>query len=347
MKKKLLLAIPLCLCPLTAAYSSESGGTTPKVALAVHGGAGNASAEDLPKERETRIRAKLAEALEAGYGILTSGGSAVDAVERTIRLLEDSPLFNAGKGAVFTAAGTNELDASIMDGAKMEAGAVAGVTTIKNPIAAARAVMERTEHVLLAGPAANDFAADAGLETVDSSYFFTERRWQALQERIEREKTEESTKSSRASPRSSGAPEPSTHFGTVGAVALDSMGRIAAGTSTGGMTYKRHGRVGDSPIIGAGTYANGECGVSATGHGEYFIRHAVAFDICARMRYLGLSLLEAATSVVNGTLMEVGGDGGVIAIDSDGNTALVFNTRNMARAWIDSNGEPRTAIFRQ
>lgn len=342
MRKTILLAILLCLIPGTPTHSSEAGKeTTNKVSLVVHGGAGNMKPKDLPDEREAELRAKLAEALATGYAVLQSGGAALDAVERTIRVLEDSPLYNAGKGAVFTAEGKNELDASIMDGSAMQAGAVAGVTTIKNPISAARAVMEKTEHVLLAGPAANAFAASVGLETVNPEYFFTERRWEALQKRIEREKE-------RAGENTAAAPgaQRNQYFGTVGAVALDAMGAIAAGTSTGGMTYKRHGRVGDSPIVGAGTYANRSCGVSATGHGEYFIRHAVAFDICARMRYLNLSVMEAATSVVNGTLMEVGGEGGIIAMDGTGNHALVFNTSTMYRGWIGSDGEPRTAIFR-
>ncbi len=343
MKKVLLFAVISCLVVTTTAHSSDAEKEAArKVALVVHGGAGTLKPEDLSEERETELRATLAEALATGYALLQNGGAALDGVEQTIRVLEDSPLFNAGKGAVFTAEGNNELDASIMDGSEMRAGAVAGVTTIKNPISAARAVLEETEHVLLAGPAANAFAASSGLETVDPKYFFTERRWQALQERIQREQESAGEDSAALA-----GTEPNAHFGTVGAVALDSAGAIAAGTSTGGMTYKRHGRVGDSPIVGAGTYANRACGVSATGHGEYFIRHAVAFDICARMRYLNLSVLEAATSVVNGTLMAVGGKGGIIAMDGAGNHALVFNTSGMYRGWIDSDGVPRTAIFRE
>lgn len=343
MSKTTFLTILLCLTPLAPTNSSEEGReATSRVALVVHGGAGGMKPENLSEERETELRAQLAEALAAGYALLKGGGTALDAVELTIRELEDSPLFNAGKGAVFTARGKNELDASIMSGATMQAGAVAGVTTIKNPISAARAVLEKTEHVLLAGPAANAFAASVGLDTVDPEYFFTERRWEALQERIERE-------NQRAGENNADSPgtRSDEYFGTVGAVALDSTGAIAAGTSTGGMTYKRHGRVGDSPIVGAGTYANPSCGISATGHGEFFIRHAVAFDICARMRYLNLSVMESATSVVNGTLMEVGGEGGVIAMDSAGNHALVFNTSAMSRGWIGSDGAPRTAIFRE
>lgn len=342
-KALLILVIGLIVSPV--AHSSEpAGATPPNVALVIHGGAGSLTPDRLSSEAEAAIRSVLAEALETGYAVLDEGGSAVDAVEATIRVLEDAPRFNAGKGAVFTAAGKNELDASIMNGAEMQAGAVAGVTTVRNPITAARAVMEKSEHVLLAGAGAEAFAESVGLEMVEPAYFHTERRWKALERRREREKARQDE--SAAAQSAGRAADSSAYFGTVGTVALDRDGRVAAGTSTGGMTYKQHGRIGDSPIVGAGTYANSYCGVSATGHGEYFIRHAVAFDICARMRYLKLSVLEAATSVVNGTLMETGGSGGIIAMDSSGNHALVFNTSAMYRGWVGSDGVPHTAIFR-
>lgn len=334
----MVLIVALFVVP--AVFADDGRVPESKVALVIHGGAGSMSPDRLTEEDETLVRQVLAEALEAGHAVLRGGGSAVDAVESAIRVLEDSPRFNAGKGAVFTAAGKNELDASIMDGSAMQAGAVAGVTTIKNPITAARAVMERTPHVLLAGAGAETFAANEGLEIVEPDYFYTERRWESLERRREREREKAAEESTAARDRSI-----DRYFGTVGAVALDAEGSVAAGTSTGGMTYKQHGRVGDSPIVGAGTYANADCGVSATGHGEFFIRHAVAFDICARMRYLNLSILEAATSVVHGTLMETGGRGGIIAMDGDGNHALVFNTPAMYRGWIDDDGKARSAIF--
>ena len=308
-------------------------------ALVIHGGAGTLLRENISEQEEREYNEALAAALEAGYSVLTAGGSAVDAVETTLRLMEDSPLFNAGKGAVFTAEGRNELDAAIMDGSSMEAGAVAGVTTIKHPITAARAVMEQTQHVLLAGEGADGFARSVGIETVDPAYFFTERRWQAMQRALARD--QESSAAVTGAGGGGGG-----HFGTVGAVALDNEGRLAAGTSTGGMTYKKHGRVGDSPIIGAGTYANAGCAISATGHGEFFIRYAVAHDICARLRDSDLSIEEAAQQVVMGVLVEAGGEGGVIALDHLGNPALVFNSSGMYRGWILGDGEPHTAIYR-
>lgn len=295
-------------------------------ALVVHGGAGALRREEMPAELEAAYRSALTEALEIGYATLEEGESALDAVERTLRYLEDSPLFNAGKGAVFTRDGRNELDASIMAGDSRQAGAVAAVTTVRNPISAARAVMERSPHVLLAGPGAEAFAAEAGLEIVDPGYFHTERRWRQLQEQLAREAE-------------------GSHFGTVGAVALDRQGRIAAGTSTGGTSRKLPGRLGDSPIIGAGTWADEHCGVSSTGHGEFFIRYGVAHEICARARLAGLSVAEAAEQVVNGLLVEAGGEGGVVALDAAGTPVLAFNSAGMYRGWI-VEGEPRVAIFR-
>lgn len=303
-------------------------------ALVIHGGAGTITRDSMTPEVEEQYRTILALALETGFAVLEDGGSSVDAVEATLRLMEDSPLFNAGKGAVFTAGGRNELDASIMDGSTLEAGAVAAITTIRNPISAARAVMEQSPHVLLAGPGAEAFAAAVGQETVDPDYFFTERRWQQWEKRrqMEAEAAQEIGSTDK--------------HGTVGAVALDLEGRIAAGTTTGGMTYKQHGRIGDSPIIGAGTYADDSCGVSATGHGEFFIRFAVAHDICARSRYRGISVTEAAKEVVMRVLVEAGGSGGIVALDAAGVPTMVFNSEGMYRGWITSHGEPQVAIYR-
>ena len=324
------IALVLLLTGAFLALGEESPPASP-VALVIHGGAGNLEPESLDPETEALYRVALTAALTRGHQRLSEGAGSVDVVESVIRELEDEPLFNAGRGAVFTAEGRNELDASIMDGATTKAGAVAGVTRVRHPISAARAVMERTPHVLLAGPGADRFAAGNGLELVDPSFFRTERRWEAL-ERVRRRE-------------SGGAGGGGGHFGTVGAVALDQAGRIAAGTSTGGMTNKRHGRVGDSPIIGAGTYANQRCGVSGTGHGEFFIRFAVAFDICARLRDPSQTIRSAAEAVVLGTLVEAGGDGGIIALDADGMPALVFNTTAMYRGWALADGEPQVAIF--
>ncbi len=308
----------------------------PPIVLVVHGGAGTIARAELDAELEASYRATLAEALRIGQAILRGGGTSVDAVEATVRHLEDSPLFNAGKGAVFTHEGRNELDASIMDGQTRAAGAVAGVTILKNPISAARAVMERSEHVMLTGRGAEVFATAQGLEVVDPSYFWTERRWKALQKALRPEPAATTSATSAVERRG---------FGTVGAVALDRAGNLAAGTSTGGMTNKRYGRVGDTPIVGAGTYAaNPTCAVSATGHGEYFIRWHVAARICALIELAGLPVGEAATQVIE-TLRAAGGEGGVIALDGHGNFALPFNTPGMYRGWIVDDGAPVTAIF--
>jgi beta-aspartyl-peptidase (threonine type) len=326
--------ILLALLTLACGGPVEGGpAEPPKIALVIHGGAGAITREVMPEELEQKYRASLASALATGYAVLSGGGSSLDTVEKVIRQLEDDPLFNAGRGAVFTAEGRNELDASIMDGSTTLAGAVAGVTRIRHPISAARAVMEHTRHVLLAGPGAEAFAEARELEMVDPEFFYTEHRWQSLERAREAE--------SAGAGAAGGAA-----FGTVGAVALDREGRLVAGTSTGGMTNKRHGRIGDSPIIGAGTYANAGCGVSATGHGEFFIRHAVAFDVCARLRYRGEDLAEATDAVIHDTLLEAGGSGGVIALDAAGNPALVFNTDGMYRGYVLADGEPHVAIFK-
>ena len=299
------------------------------VTLVIHGGAGTILKENMTAEREEAYQAALTEALESGYQVLATGGSSVDAVIAAIRKMEDSPLFNAGKGAVFTNAGKNELDASIMDGKNLMAGSVAGVTTIKNPITAAHAVMTRSEHVMLAGKGAEKFAEEQGLEIVDPSYFFDSTRYQQY---LDRKKNEE---------------KPEQKFGTVGAVALDQYGNIAAGTSTGGMSNKKYGRVGDSPIIGAGTYANNKtCAVSATGWGEFFIRLSVAHDIAAMMEYGGFSLQAAADSVIHGKLAALGGDGGIIALDRLGNISMTFNTEGMYRGYITKKGEAKVLIYK-
>ena len=309
--------------------------------LVIHGGAGTITRAEMTPEREAAYRDKLTEALTTGHEILAGGGLGLDAVEATIRLLEDSPLFNAGKGAVFTAAGRNELDASLMDGASGKAGAVAGVTRVKHPISAARAVMEKTWHVLLAADGADAFAAEIGLELVEPGYFFTQHRWDALQ------KTRRGEGLEPLPPPAGADVEPAAAgpaYGTVGALALDAGGQLTAGTSTGGMTNKRYGRVGDSPIIGAGTWADSRCATSGTGEGEYFIRLTLARDVCTRLDYLGLSLADAADQAI-AALGEAGGTGGLIALDSGGNIAMPFNTEGMYRGWIRADGVAHVAIY--
>lgn len=289
--------------------------------LVIHGGAGAISRDALTPEQDTAYREALAAVLKTGYEILMSGGSSMDAVEAAIRIMEDDSLFNAGRGAVFTSEGTNELDASIMDGKTLNAGAVAGVKRIKNPITLARLVMEESRHVLMAREGAEAFGLHYGIETVPEEYFFTQRRWRALQRAREREAVDDSR-------------------GTVGAVALDKEGNLAAGTSTGGMNNKRFGRIGDVPVIGAGTYANNKtCAVSATGHGEYFIRSVVSHDISALMEYKGMSLKEAAEHVVTEKLPDLGGYGGIIAIDKSGNIVMPFTTSGMHRGYVLDDGE--------
>ena len=301
--------------------------------LVIHGGAGVASREAVPPEDEAAIRAELDRALEAGHAILSAGGSALDAVTAAVVALEECPWFNAGKGAVFNAEGRHELDASIMEGHTRRAGAVAGVATIRNPVRLARAVMEHSDHVMLAAQGAEAFAdRRAEIERVDNAWFGTERRRQQLCDAQEAERAERQ-------------PAHGTYFGTVGAVALDAHGHLAAATSTGGMTNKRYARIGDSPVIGAGTYADERCAVSATGWGEYYLRAVVAHDICARMADRGDTLAQAAEDVVNGEVVRLGGDGGAIAVDSEGNIALPFNTPGMHRGWIAADGSRGTAVF--
>jgi len=300
--------------------------------LVIHGGAGVVKA-DLTPQKEAQARADLAAALEAGYAVLAAGGSSLDAVAAAVVVMEDSPCFNAGRGSVFTHEGRNEMDAAIMDGATLRAGAVAGVHHAKNPILLARAVMERSSHVFLAGEGAEAFARTAGVELAEAEYFRTDERWEQLQKALREEREQRVD------------PSKTPHHGTVGAVALDAHGRLAAATSTGGMTNKRWGRVGDSPLIGAGTYANARCAVSATGWGEYYIRSVAAHDICARVEYGNRSLAEAANEVALGVVPRLGGDGGVIAVDAEGRIAMPFNTDGMYRGWVDRDGVARVMIL--
>ncbi len=320
----------------------------PRIGFIIHGGAGVIRKGDLTPEQEAAYREKLEEAVLAGYAALKAGKSGLDAVETAIRILEDSPLFNAGKGAVFTADGKNELDAAVMDGKSLNAGAVAGLHRVRNPITLARAVMERSPHVMMIGEGAELFASEVDVELVDPKYFFTQRRWDSLQ-RIIREEAEKNRE--RGATRTPATPEArdlaENRFGTVGAVALDKDGNLAAGTSTGGMTNKKYGRVGDVPVIGAGTYANNlTCAVSATGWGEFFIRLSVARDISALMEYKGMSVQEAADLVIHKKLQTAGGDGGVIAIDGLGNIGISFNSEGMYRAYIDKSGKPVVEIYK-
>lgn len=338
MARKIILRISVFVFFVFAAISPANVASADdgEITLVIHGGAGTILKKNMTPEREAKYRGKLSEALETGYEILKNGGSSVDAVEATIRVMEDSPLFNAGKGAVFTNQGRNEMDSSIMDGRTLNAGAVASVTNIKNPISAARKVMTESRHVMLVGQGAMLFAREQGLQFADSAYFFTQDRWDRLMKKKEKEASQ------------SGGLLPTNDemkFGTVGAVAIDRNGDIAAGTSTGGLTNKRFGRVGDSPIIGAGTYANNKtCGVSGTGVGEYFMRSLVAYDVSAHMEYKGLRLEEAARVVMK-KLTAFGGSGGFIALDRDGNVSMPFNTKGMYRGYIREDGVAHVFLY--
>jgi len=322
---------PILLLLLISLFITSSSCQKDKLeyALAIHGGAGTILKENMTLEKEKEYLKVLDKALSVGDSILKNGGSSLDAVEQTIHILEDSPLFNAGKGAVFTNAGTNALDASIMWGANLNAGAVAGVRDIKNPISAARKVMEESEHVMLSGDGASEFAVLQNLEIVDSKYFFTEKRWNYLQKILRKE--QEMKKDDR--------------HGTVGCVALDKNGNLTAGTSTGGMTNKRFGRIGDSPIIGAGTYANNStCAVSCTGHGEFFIRLGVAKDISSLIEYQKISL-DKATDIAINKLNKIGGTGGFVAVDRFGNISMKMNTSGMYRGYVNSSGKKEKFIY--
>ena len=330
------------------ALTATSAVAGPKWALAIHGGAGVIERKDMSPETEAAYRVAMARAVATWTAVLDRGGSAMDAVEAVIRELEDDPLFNAGRGAVFTAEGVNALDAAVMDGATLKAGAVAGVTRTRHPISLARAVMEKSKHVMMVGPGADAFSVSAGLEQAEPSWFFTERRWAQLVKAL-------TDMGLPIPPRPQGAPAPHAFtpipddrkFGTVGVVALDSAGNVAAGTSTGGTTAKRWGRVGDSPIIGAGTYAsNQSCAVSGTGTGEYFIRLTVAREICALVQYQGLSLQKAVDKVIQDDLTALGGDGGVVALTPDGQIAWSFNTSGMYRARAAAGQAPVISIYK-
>ena len=319
-------------------FSMSQVSAESKIAIVIHGGAGTITKSSMTDEKEAAIRATLKASIEAGYKALSEGKASTEAVTMAINVMEDSPLFNAGKGAVFNADGKNEMDASIMEGAGLNAGAVASVSHIKNPINLASKVMTESEHVMLMGAGAEEFARQQGFEMMDPAYFHTDFRWQQLQ-RIQSRET--------AHQQISTEDQHDQWFSTVGAVALDQQGNLAAGTSTGGTSNKRWGRVGDSPIIGAGTYANNaSCAVSATGHGEYFIRYVVAYNICNRVE-LGASLAEAADTVVNDVLVKAQGEGGVIAMDPAGNISTPFNSEGMYRASINTDGVMSILIYRE
>ena len=322
---------------------SEENDTIPNFGIVIHGGAGTILKENMSDSLEKEYQARLEEAVRAGHAILERGGTSIEAIEQAINLMEDSPLFNAGKGAVFTNAETNELDAAVMDGKTLNAGAVAGVTTVKNPIDLAISVMKNSEHVMMIGKGAETFAEEQGMELVDPEYFYTENRFRGLQRIKDSEKTQldHDQKTAFLDPYIK-----DSKYGTVGAAALDKHGNLAAGTSTGGMTNKRWGRVGDVPVIGAGTYANNKtAAISGTGWGEFFIRGVVAYDISALMEYGGMSLQEAAEEVIQKKNVELGGNGGIIAIDHQGNVAMEFNTAGMYRAKMNKNGELEIGIY--
>lgn len=324
---KIILAVILLTC-----FSSIKAQDDKNFGIVIHGGAGTILKENITPEREKEYNAKLNEALDKGYQILKNGGTSLDAVQAAINIMEDSPLFNSGKGAVLTAKGVAELDASIMDGSTLAAGAVAGVTHVKNPISLARLVMEKSPHVMLIGAGAEEFGKEMGVEMVDTQYFITPQRWDAYQKALKKE--EEKNKLEK--------------HGTVGAVALDKNGNLAAGTSTGGMMMKKFGRVGDSPIIGAGTYAkNSTCAVSATGYGEYFIRLGIAKDISDLIEYKGMSLNDAANLVIMKKLPDLGGDGGIISIDREGYFSMVFNTAGMYRAYHMKGGDAVVKMYKE
>jgi L-asparaginase / beta-aspartyl-peptidase len=311
--------------------------------LVIHGGAGTILKKNMSPEKEKMYRDKLEEALNKGYDTLLKGGTALDACEVALKIMEDSPLFNAGKGSVFTSDGKNEMDAAIMDGSNLKAGSVAGVHKIKNPVTAARAVMEKSPHVMMIGDGAEKFAKENKIELVDTSYFFTPERWEGLK----KAKQAEQPKLDHSDTSGLLPVYKDYKYGTVGAVALDKNGNLAAATSTGGMTNKKYGRVGDAPIIGAGTYANNKtCAVSCTGHGEYFIRATVAHDISALIEYKKYSVKKAADEVVLKKLVEMKGDGGVIVLDAKGNFAMPFNTEGMYRGYIQSEKIPHVMIYK-
>ncbi|AZV39321.1 isoaspartyl peptidase/L-asparaginase family protein [Komagataeibacter xylinus] len=324
--KILSAALACLLCSVAvSAHAAEP-------VLVIHGGAG-VIRKDMTPAREKAVTAALKRALRTGYKKLKTGGPAVEAVEAAVQVLEDDPEFNAGKGAVFTHDGHNEMDAAIMDGATLQAGAIAGVTHVRNPITLAAAVMAHSPHVFLIGDGAEAFARTQGVALVDPAYFRTDRRWAQLQEALEKDRQKQEK-------------EADTHHGTVGAVALDRNGHLAAATSTGGLTDKMWGRVGDSPLIGAGTYANAGCAMSGTGWGEYYIRTVAAHEICMRVTMMHQPLAQAANDVINHEIPALGGDGGAILLDAKGNIAMPFNTDGMYRGWITHDGVAHVAILK-
>jgi beta-aspartyl-peptidase (threonine type) len=330
---------------LSVAGSAFAQDRNVKYVLVMHGGAGTILKKNMSAEKEIAYRAAMTKALQTGYDALKSGKTSLDAVEVAIHVLEDSPLFNAGKGAVFTHEGKNEMDAAIMDGKTLKAGAIAGVTVIQNPISAARAVMEKSEHVMMAGKGAEEFAKKAGLTIVNPSYFYTEDRWRGLQQALKQDSMKTVLDHDKKAAKL-GTINPDFKFGTVGAVALDKAGNLAAGTSTGGMTNKRYGRIGDAPIIGAGTYANNAtAGVSGTGWGEFYIRTVLAYDLSAMMEYQKLSVEQASKKVIE-KMGKLGGDGGLIALDKNGHVAMEFNTAGMYRGTVTEDGKISVEIYK-
>lgn len=347
--KKILFIIFLSSTFLMKYTAKSQSLPKEKVVLVIHGGAGTIEKKYMTPEKEKAYHDKLIEALKAGYKAIKAGKSSVDAVQAAINIMEDSPLFNAGKGAVFTHDGKNQMDASIMNGANLKAGAVADVSIIKNPIDAARAVMEHSPHVMLACSGAEAFAKKAGCVMVPSSYFYTKDRWEQLQRALQREKGKKTTV--RYDPANStiyGAGEEDEKFGTVGCVALDEKGNLAAGTSTGGMTNKMYDRIGDSPIIGAGTFANNAtCAISCTGWGEFFIRTLAAKTVSDLMEYKGISLKQAADTVIHHIIPDLGGDGGMIALDHQGNFTFPFNTPGMFRGYVTEDGSMKVYMYKE
>ena len=339
MIRKIIIAVIAC-----SAFASLA--TQYPITIAIHGGAGTIDKNKMTAAMQIEYKSKLKEAVDKGYAVMEKGGTSQQAVIAAIQVLEDSPLFNAGRGAVYTFEGEHELDASIMYGKTLNAGAVAGVKQVKSPIALAEKVMENSVHVLLSGQGAEEFAKRQGIELVENSYFDTKKRYESLLKA--KKKIAEKLAKSKNIKAAYQQLDVKYKYGTVGAVALDQYGDLTAGTSTGGMTAKRFGRIGDSPIIGAGTYANNDsCAVSATGHGEYFIRYHVAADVCARMQYQGKSLHEAADTVINKVLVKAGGSGGIIAVDRQGNIAMPFNSSGMYRASRKQGESAVVKIFKE
>ncbi|TVZ52715.1 isoaspartyl peptidase/L-asparaginase family protein [Dokdonia sp. Hel_I_53] len=344
----LIIGLSLICCDTSSKeklISKSPASKSESFGLVIHGGAGTILKENMTDSLEMAYRDKLEEAIRAGHKVLADGGTSMKAVTTSINILENSPLFNAGKGAVFTHEGTNELDASVMDGHTLNAGAIAGVTTVKNPIDLALAVMNNSEHVMLSAKGAEKFATEQGIEIVDPSYFYTDRRFKSLQSILEKEK--KALEKNQSTPISYLDPFINDYkYGTVGCAALDKFGNLAAGTSTGGMTNKKYNRIGDAPIIGAGTYANNaSCAVSSTGWGEYFIRGMVAHDIAAMMEYKEVTLQDAAQEVIQQKLKNLGGTGGIVSIDKNGNVAMEFNTAGMYRAHMNAEGKLIIKIY--